>query len=145
MPGEAMPIDLTDVIVRVLAQNRSPDPKRLGEKIPSHYGIAASLQGDIVRVDLRFVNHLAYCCMEPMCHLPMREGKRWRSLREAMAESGLQPPDRLRMELRVVVEEGALFFDWTLPIPGRIGWYRLKAAKPLAEIRLVLEEGKRAD
>jgi hypothetical protein len=45
------------------------------------------------------------------------------------------------MELRMVVEEGALCFDWTKPIPGRLGWYRLKAAKPLAEIRLIVEEG----
>jgi hypothetical protein len=136
-----MLIDLTEVIERVLAGNLSPDPTRLGEKIPSHYGVAASLQEDLLRIDLRFLNHSAYCCMEPACHLPMHEGKHWRSLRVAMAEYGLEAPKRLTMELRVAVDEGALFFDWTKPIPGRLGWYRLKAAKPLAEIRLIVEEG----
>lgn len=135
-----MPIDLTEVIERVLAGSLSPDPQRMGEKIPSRYGLSASLQNDLLRVELRFLNHSAYCCMEPACQ-PMREGKRWRSLRVAMAEYGLEAPKRLTMELRVAVQEGALFFDWTKPIPGRLGWYRLKAAKPLAEIRLIVEEG----
>jgi len=101
-----MPTDLTDVMVRLLGRNQSPDPCRLGEKTPSLDGITASLQQDLLRIEMRFLSRSAYCCMEPACHLPTREGKRWRSLRRAMAAEGLEPPNRMRTELRMVVEEG---------------------------------------
>ncbi|MFN9562854.1 MAG: hypothetical protein ACK56R_04895 [Pirellulaceae bacterium] len=137
-----MPTDLTDVMVRLLGRNQSPDPCRLGEKTPSLYGITASLQQDLLRIEMRFLSRSAYCCMEPACHLPMREGKRWRSLRRAMAAEGLEPPNRMRMELRMVVEEGALCFDWTKSIPGRLGWYSFRQVGPMLPYCVLVEEGE---
>jgi hypothetical protein len=58
-----------------------------------------------------------------------------------MAAAGLTAADRLRLQLRVTVEEGAEFFDFSRPDAERRGWYRFAPAEA-QECYVVVNEGE---
>lgn len=120
-----MAVDVTPVFAAYLARNRGlvpgdPDARRLAD-----YGSSATLDGGVIDLTLTFRAGSAYCCYEWGCHLALHDGKRWDGLRRELAARGVRAPDRLQLRLTVVVEAGALFFDFWRPEPsarGR-GWY----------------------
>jgi hypothetical protein len=53
----------------------------------------------------------------------MYSGKRWEDLRRRLASAGIDAPPQMELRLTVVVEDGAIFFDFSRPDPARRGWY----------------------
>ncbi len=121
-----MTLDLTSLFETYFAKNRGPvqgDPD--GRQAPN-YGVTASLDGKVIEMTLTFRAGSAYCCCESGCHLALFETERWDRLRGEMSVHRVVAPDRLSLRLTVVVEEGALFFDFSRPDPARRGWYAFK-------------------
>jgi hypothetical protein len=120
-------VDLTPLYSRILSRNSGPVPGRFGDRQQPDYGISATLDDDLIRLTLTFRAGSAYCCMEWGCHVGPETyyRKRWVRLRELLVEQGIRVPERLRLDLTVVVEEGALFFDFRRPLPSprNRGWY----------------------
>jgi hypothetical protein len=120
-----MMVDVTNIFAAHLARNRGPvigDPER---RQAPNYGVLADFREGVINVLLSFRRGSAYCCFEHGCHLPLFAGKRWEWLRRELAACGLNLSPRLELHLQAVVEEGALFFDFSRPEPsprGR-GWY----------------------
>lgn len=79
-------------------------------RVPT-YGVEATLEGDRLIVVLTLCSDAAYCCTEWGCHLALRDGKRWHTLRACLAEQAVTLPARLRLQLTCVIEHGARFFD----------------------------------
>ncbi len=123
-----MAVDVTPVLAELLARNRGPDPLNPESRRPPDYGVAASLEGNVLAVVLTFRRGAAYCCMECRCHLPLFNGKRWDDLRRTLAAHGVAVPPRLELRLSCVVEEGAIFFDPFKPDPTRRRWYAFMPA-----------------
>jgi hypothetical protein len=92
------------------------------------YGVSASLDASILDVVLTFRSGAAYCCMEPACHLALARGKGWEALRSALSALDVDLPVHLELRLVCVVEDGALFFDFSQPDPARRGRYAFKPA-----------------
>jgi hypothetical protein len=118
-------IDVTPVFAAYFARNQGPVPGDPDSRQPPNYGVSASLDGAVVELVLTFREGSAYCCYEWGCHLNLYEGKTWEWLHRELAASGLTTPTHLQMQLTVIVEAGALFFDYARPKPsprGR-GWY----------------------
>ena len=118
-----MAADVTLVLKELLAANRGLNPDDPETRRLPDYGVAASLEENVLDVVLTFKKDLAYCCMEWGCHLPLFDGQRWEKLREALAERGVAAPPSLRMQLCCKIEEGAIFFDFSKPDRNRRGWY----------------------
>jgi hypothetical protein len=123
--------DVTPVLAGLLAGNDSPDPLNPGQRRRSDYGVSARLDGNMLDVVLTFRRAAAYCCYEWGCHLALThgQGKRWDRLRRALAAHGVAAPARLELRLSCVVEEGAMFFDFSKPDPTRRGWYAFGPAQ----------------
>ncbi|MBX6315292.1 MAG: hypothetical protein IRY99_20630 [Isosphaeraceae bacterium] len=120
-----MAVDVTPVFLAYFARNRGPVPGDPEARQPPDYGVSATLDGGVIDLDLTFRGGSAYCCYEWGCHLGLPPGKRWDWLRRELAARGVLVPDRLELRITVVVEAGAMFFDWSRPEPsprGR-GWY----------------------
>jgi hypothetical protein len=134
-----MTVDVTSVFATYLAQNRGPDPKDPTGTRPSEYGVSAEWEDGVVRLVLTFLAGCVYCCMESGCHLSLFSTKRWEWLRRELSARGIQLPSRLTLMVEVVVEEGAIFFDYSRPDPKRRGRY---AFAPVASQRYhyVVEE-----
>lgn len=115
-----MAVDVTSVLKGLLAANRGPDPET---RQSPEYGVAASLEGDVLDVVLTFKTGRAYCCMEWGCHLALFDGTRWDNLHQALGDSGVVAPSRLRLQLCCKIDEGAAFFDFSKPDRSRRGWY----------------------
>ena len=118
-----MPIDVTLILKELLAANRGPNPSDPETRQSPDYGVAASLEGNVLDVVLTFKKDCAYCCMESGCHLALFDGKRWDKLRHSLFESGVVAPNSLCLQLSCKIEEGAVFFDFSKPDPSRRGWY----------------------
>lgn len=118
-----MEIDVTSVLRDYVAHNSGPDPSDPTRPQRPNYGIAAKLSNDVLHVALTFHRDLAYCCRETGCHLPLFDGKRWVELRRRLAIVGIAVPVRMELRLTVIIEEGAVFFDFSRPDPTRRGWY----------------------
>jgi hypothetical protein len=116
-------VDVTPIVAEHLADNRGPDPADPTRRQRPDYGVVACLAGDVLDVVLTFRGGSAYCCYEPGCHLPLLDGKRWDGLRRRLATAGVTTPPRMVLRLTGVVEEGALFFDFSRPDPSHRGWY----------------------
>jgi hypothetical protein len=123
-----MAVDVTLILKRLLAANRGPDPTNPETRQPADYGVAASLEADVLDVELTFKKDRAYCCMEWGCHLGLFDGKRWSKLRQALADVGVVAPSSLRLQLSCRIEEGAVFFDFSKPDRSRRGWYAFAPA-----------------
>lgn len=125
-----MAIDISAVITALLAKNRGPDPYNPDVRQPPDYGIAATFDDGSIDLTFTFRSGSAYCCQEWGCHLGFTLGERWVKLREALSSRSIPVPDRLTLRLRCIVEDGALFFDFSRPDPGRRGWYAFAAVPP---------------
>ena len=124
-----MKIDVSSIIVEKLSHNRGPDPLNPDNRIVPDYGVTAFLTGDVLAVVLTFRTQNTYCCMESSCHLSLPpNGKRWERLRSDLDILGVIPPPRLKFRLSCVVEEGAMFFDFSQPDFVRPCWYAFKPA-----------------
>jgi hypothetical protein len=116
---------VTSVFAAYFARNRGPVPGEPEAKEPPDYGMSATLDGGTIDLSLTFRAGSAYCCYEWGCHLNLYEGKRWGWLRRELTARKVPFPDRLELRLTVIVETGALFFDWARPEPSLRGhgWY----------------------
>ena len=137
-----MTIDVSDAIYYLLADNRSPDPDNPDVRRPPEYRIAATLDGDLLELVLTFRRECAYCCMEWGCHLGFVAGERWLTLRQVLSAENARLPDKLRMRLRCVIEEGARFFDLSLPDRERRDRYAFKSADAFSYEVSVVEGGR---
>jgi hypothetical protein len=141
-----MAVDVTALFADRLARNRGPVPGDPEARQPPDYGVSATLDGGLINLDLTFRAGSAYCCREWGCHLTLYHGKRWDWLRRELAARGVSVPDRLELRLAVVVEAGALFFDFSRPEPsprGR-GWYAFTPADAF-RYQMVVAEGSSPD
>ena len=141
-----MGVDVTPVFAAYFARNRGPVPGDPEARQPPVYGVSASLDGGVIELSLTFRAGSAYCCCQWGCHLALYEGKRWDWLRRELATRGVPAPDRLELHLAVVVEAGALFFDWSRPEPSRRGrgWYAF-APHAAHRYQVVVSEGNSPD
>lgn len=137
-----MAVDVTPVFAAYLARNRGPVPGDPDARQPPDYGVSASLHGETIDLVLTFRAGSAYCCFEWGCHLALAGGKRWERLRRELVGHKVLAMPRLVLRLTVVVESGAMFFDWSRPEPCRRGrgWY---AFAPVAghRYKVVIAEG----
>jgi hypothetical protein len=118
-----MTVDVTSVFAAYLAQNRGPDPDEPTATRPSEYGVSAQWEDGVVRLALTFRRGCVYCCMESGCHLRLFSTKQWEWLRRELSARGIQLPSRLTVMVEVVVEDGAIFFDYSRPDQARRGRY----------------------
>jgi hypothetical protein len=118
-----MAVDVTLILKELLAANKGPNSIDPETRQSPDYGVAASLEGNVLDVVLIFKKDRAYCCMEWGCHLALFDGRRWERLHEALAKSGIVAPPGLRLQLFCKIEEGAIFFDFSKPDRNRRGWY----------------------
>jgi hypothetical protein len=122
-----MAVEVTMILKELLAANRGPNPSDPETRQSPDYGVAASLEGNVLDVVLTFKKDRAYCCMEWGCHLALFDGRRWKRLHEALAKSGVVAPPSLRLQLCCEIEEGEVFFDFSKPDRNRRGWYGFAA------------------
>jgi hypothetical protein len=122
-------IDITHIFANYLARNSSPGPTSPERRQSAEYGVAASLDGNVIGLALTFCRGAAYCCYEHGCHLALGCGSRWEWLRRALAIQGIETAPRLELRLTVVIENGAHFFDLFKPDPTRRGWYAFAPAE----------------
>jgi hypothetical protein len=134
--------DVTQVFKEYFARNRGPVPGDPSKKQPPDYGVSASLAGKVIDLTLTFRTGSAYCCYEWGCHLSLYEGKPWLWLRRELEVRGLIMPSLLNLHLSVVVENGALFFDMSRPLPSprRRGWYAFAPVES-REYQVAVAEG----
>jgi hypothetical protein len=135
-------IDVSPILMELLARNRGPDPLNPGSRQPPNYGITARLEGNILEMILTFRKGSAYCCTQWGCHLALTNGKRWDGLRRAFSAHGIATLPSLELRLLCKVEEGALFFDFFKPDPTRRGWY---AFAPVAAHQYQVTAAEAAD
>jgi hypothetical protein len=132
--------DVTPVFAAYFARNRGPVPGDPDARRPPDYGVSAHLDGAVVELALTFRAGSAYCCDQWGCHLNLHEGKRWEWLRRDLSARGVEVPPRLELQLAVVVEAGALFFDYRRPDRSRRGWYEFAPAAA-QRYQVVVAEG----
>ena len=106
---------MTPVFAAYFARNRGPVLGDPNTRQPPDYGVSASLDGGMVELTLTFRAGSAYCCCEWGCHLNLYEDKWWEWLRRELSARGVEAPPRLELRLTVVVEAGALFFEFRRP------------------------------
>lgn len=121
--GSTVAVDVTPVFAAYFSRNRGPVPGAPDARQAPNYGVTASLDGSSIALTLTFRAGSAYCCTEWGCHLNLPPGKRWEGLRRELSARGLVPGERLELHLTVIIEPGALLFDWSRPDPTRRGWY----------------------
>ena len=110
-----MAADLTPVFATYFARNRGPVPGDPENRQPPDFGMSARLDGAVVELALVFRAGSAYCCSQWGCHLNLDEGKRWEWLRRELSARRVEAPPRLELRLTVVIEAGAMFFDFRQP------------------------------
>jgi hypothetical protein len=118
-------VDVTQILSELLAHNAGPDPLDPDCRRRPDYRVSASLEGSTLDIALTFRAGAAYCCYEPGCHL-LLAGRQWDALRRALAAHGISTPTGFEVRLTCIVEEGALFFDFSKPDPSRRGWYAFR-------------------
>jgi hypothetical protein len=123
-----MLIDVTEILTGLIARNRGPDPLNPGTARKPDYGIEASLERNVLSVELTFRRGAAYCCMEYGCHLALNNGRFWKEMRAGLASQGINISTRLDLRLSCVIEDGALFFNLARPDPIRLNWYSFEPA-----------------
>jgi hypothetical protein len=126
------PADLTTVLANYFESNRGLDPLDPTLRLKSNYGVSASLTGDRLRVALTFRCASVYCCQEFHCHARLYSGKRWDDLRTRLTNAGISAPSRMKLHATVVIQDGAVFFDFSRPDAARRGGY---AFAPVEESR----------
>jgi hypothetical protein len=109
--------DISTYICEMLSTNRVLDSE---QSLPE-YGITAEIEGATISLVFTFLSGKAYCCEIWGCHLSLHPGTRWDELRRILTTHGIALPEQLDLSIRVVVEEGALFFEFVNPNPPRQG------------------------
>jgi hypothetical protein len=122
-------VDVTPVFAAYFARNRGPVPGDPDTRQPPDYGVSATLDGGVLELALTFRAGSAYCCDQWGCHLNLSEDKWWEWLRRELSARGVEAPPRLELRLTVVVEAGALFFEFRRPDRSRRGWYDFAPAE----------------
>ncbi len=137
-----MAVDISSVFEALLAKNKGPVSGSPGARESPIYGVSASIEGGGIDLTLTFRTGCAYCCMEWGCHLGAYETRWWNSLRQELVDRGIRGPGRLELRLTVVVEEGALFFDFSrrVSLDCVRGEYQLRPAKATEYRETVVEE-----
>ncbi|MDP1796090.1 MAG: hypothetical protein Q8K78_01340 [Planctomycetaceae bacterium] len=120
-------VDVSSVFAKRLARNRGPIPGDPVHRQPPNYGVEAHCDGERLFLTLTFQAGSAYCCSIWGCHLDYQPSKRWDALRDDLMRLGLSVPNRIHLQIAVIVEKGALFFDMSRPDPLRRGWYEFVA------------------
>jgi hypothetical protein len=136
-------VDVTSVFVAYFARNLGPVPGDPDARQPPDYGVSASLDGEVIDLTLTFRAGSAYCCFEWGCHLALAAGKRWERLRVDLGSCDVSAIARLVLRVTVVVEAGAMFFDWSRPEPscrGR-GWYAFAPVAAGHSYKVIVPEG----
>ncbi|HZY90595.1 MAG TPA: hypothetical protein VFE78_37580 [Gemmataceae bacterium] len=118
-----MAVDVAGIVAEYLAGNHGLSPADPERRQTPNYGVVARLAGDVLEVELTFRSGSAYCCYEWGCHVALIDGKRWDGFRHLLAVHGIAAPPRLELRQTCVIEEGAIFFDFSRPDPTRRGWY----------------------
>jgi hypothetical protein len=136
-----MRVDVAPVFAAYLARNRGPVPGNPDVGRPLDYGVSARLDGAVVEMALTFSAGTRYCCDQWGCHLDLREGKRWKRLRRELSARGIEVPSPLELRLTVVVETGALFFDFGRPDLSRRGRYEFAVAMQRRYQHMIAEGG----
>lgn len=113
-----MAVDLTTVFAGYFASNLGPVPGDPDVRRPPDYGLSAGLDGAGVELVLTFRAGAAYCCYQLGCHLTIDEDW-WEWLRCELAARRVEAPPQLELHVTVVVEAGALFFDFRRPDRSR--------------------------
>jgi hypothetical protein len=134
-------VDVTPVFAAYFARNRGPVPGDPGARQPPDYGVSASLDGGVVDLALTFRAGSAYCCHEWGCHLSPSKDKWWQWLRRELSDRGVEVPPRLELHLTIVVEAGAMFFEFRRPDRSRRGWYDFAPAEECRYQHVVAEGG----
>ena len=116
-----MTSDVTAVFATYLGRNRGPIVGDSDAQQAPNYGVSARLIGPIIKLTLTFRTGAAYCCYEPDCHLSLLRQKHWTVLRRDLADAGLTVPITLELRLTMVIEAGALFYDFARPVLSRPG------------------------
>jgi len=109
--------DLTSIFVAYLAGNRAPNRDGPDRREAPTYGVTATLTDDVLNVELTFRSGFVYCCYEWGCHVSLHSGERWSWLREHLAEHGVDAPSQLHLKSTSLIEEGALFWDFSKSNP----------------------------
>jgi hypothetical protein len=138
-PGMTTTI-ITGVFSEWLSHNRGSSLSDQRKRIRPEYGLSARLTGELITLKFTFRRERAYCCMEWSCHFHCFDGQRWTGLRRAFARAGLEPPARLMLYLVCVVEEGAIFQDFSRP-RAALGQYEWRRSWAYA-YELVTREGE---
>ncbi len=139
-----MAVDVTPMFAAYFARNRGPTVDDPAAREPPDYGVSARLDGPSVELTLTFRAGAAYCCYEWGCHFALGEGNLWGWLRRELAGGGLAAPGRLNLRLSVVVEAGAMFFDYARPVHGHRGRYALSPSDA-ARYQVVVDEARGPD
>lgn len=122
-----MSVDVTSVLVKRLARNRGPVPGDPDHRQPPNYGVEAHYDDGILFVTLTFRAGSAYCCYEWGCHFASPPSRRWDALRTELVKLGLTVPERMHLHAKTIIEDGAIFFDWSRPDRTRRGWFDFAA------------------
>jgi len=112
-----MTIDISSHIREMLSTNRVLDP----EQSQPEYGITAKLDDATISMVFTFLSGKSYCCEQWSCHMSLHSGDRWDKLRRILTAHEIALPEQLDLSIRVVVEEGALFFEFGKQNPPRQG------------------------
>jgi hypothetical protein len=134
-------VDVSPVFVTYFACNRGPVLGNPDSRQVPDYGVTASLDRASINLTLTFRTGSAYCCCQWGCHLNLYAGQRWQWLRRELSACGWLHAERLQLHLTVIVEPGALFFDWSKPDPTRRSWYGF-APGDAQQYDVIIEEGE---
>lgn len=135
-----MPVDISQLFQARLARNKGLVPGQPDAECPATYGVSATMDGSEISLTLTFLAGIAYCCMEWHCHTGLSSHKRWDWIRQHFSRSDFSP-ERLSIKLTVVIEDGAMFFDFSRPrYDIKHGWYEF-APHCSRQYSLILAEG----
>jgi hypothetical protein len=113
-------------------------PGKAKRLVPEH-GIKADLEGSVINLEFIFRAGSHYCCYEWGCNTGLFSSKRWERLRQLFSAFGLDSPSRFELHANILIEPGALFFDWGKPDPDRSGWYAFAPSPAYRFEKIVFE------
>ncbi len=87
-----MAIVVMETFVEHLGRNRGPVPCEPGSRCTPNYGVVATLEGDVLEVDLMFRAGSAYRCYEWGCHISFTLlARRWDDLLSRLVSPHFSP------------------------------------------------------
>jgi hypothetical protein len=108
--------DVSEVFRSYLKSNLGPDLDGNESAAVPDYGISATVNAKgVVDVVLTFKRGCPYCCAYCQCHFGLFDGDRWVRLRAVATSQDVELAALLSLRIKVIVEEGALFYDTSQP------------------------------